>query len=80
MEKLSKIFRGDEYSNKMEEFNQAIEQINEDYKEIVEKFNRIYYTIITPEKGKIELIFDDNKNIPHELRNKVTDTFNAIWK
>ncbi len=32
------------------------------------------------EKGEVKLDFDQDKNIPTELKDKILSTFNEIWK
>jgi len=79
MKNLNELFYGNDYSKKLEVFNENIKKIHENYEGDFETSG--YFTLLTHNKGgKVELIFDEDKNIPEELTEKILTAFRNIWK
>ncbi|MDT0644989.1 hypothetical protein RM553_19305 [Zunongwangia sp. F363] len=79
MENLNKFFYGsDDYNKKLEIFIKKVETINEEYTGEF-KTDEPYYTLI-PRGDKIYLNFDNSKDIPADLENKVKSAFNETWR
>ena len=79
MESISDFLYGKDYSDKLDKFNKVIDQIHAEYEG---EFNTSgYFTMQTHnQKGEVKLDFDQNKNIPTELKENVLKAFKEIWK
>ena len=79
MENISEFLYGKDYSDKLDKFNNAIDQIHAEYDG---EFDTNGYFIMQThnQKGEVKLDFDQNKNIPIELKENVLKVFNEIWK
>jgi len=79
MESISKFLYGKDYSDKLDQFNKAIDQIHSEYDGEFDTSS--YFTMQTHnQKGGVKLDFDQDKNIPNELKENVLKVFNDIWK
>ena len=79
MENISEFLYGKDYSEKLDKFNKLIDKIHSEYKGEFDTSG--YFTMQTHnEKGEVKLDFDQDKNIPTVLKDKVLSTFNEIWK
>lgn len=79
MENFSEILYGKDYAEKLDKFNKIIKQIHTEYDG---DFDTTGYFIMQTHnhKGEVKLNFDQDKNIPTELKEKVLKVFNDIWK
>ncbi len=79
MKKISKFLYGKDYSEKLDKFNKAIDQI---HAECDGEFDTSgYFTMQTHnQRGEVKLDFGQNKNIPTELKENVLKAFKEIWK
>lgn len=79
MENLSEILYGKDYSVKLKKFNNAVDHINSQYGG---EFNTTaYFTMLTNnQKREVKLSFDQDKDIPNELKEKVLKVFKEIWQ
>lgn len=79
MENINEFLYGNDYSEKLDKFNKAINQIHYEFNG---KFDTSgYFTMQTHNhKGEVKLVFDQKKDIPTELKKKVLNVFKEIWK
>jgi len=77
MENISEFLYRKDYSEKLDKFNKAIDQIHAEYDGEFDTSG--YFTIQTHnQKGEVKLDFD--KNIPTELKENALNVFKEIWK
>ncbi|AOW19330.1 hypothetical protein [Urechidicola croceus] len=79
MENISEFLYGKDYSDKLDKFNKAIDQIHAEYEGEFDTSG--YFTMQTHnQKGEVKLDFDQDKNIPAELKENVLKALKEIWK
>ncbi|SHJ66957.1 hypothetical protein SAMN04487911_1302 [Arenibacter nanhaiticus] len=79
MDSISEFLYGKDYSDKLDKFNKAIDQIHTEYDGEFDTSG--YFTMQTHnQKGEVKLDFDQGKDIPSKLKEKVMNAFNEIWK
>ncbi len=78
MENLKEFMNGADYSQKINSFDSAIYKIHNEYAGEFD-VSRNYFTLIPQSEGKIQIVFDLEKEIPGDLKNHILDVFNEIW-
>jgi hypothetical protein len=84
MDKISTLLYGEEYTHKMSQFNKEVEQMHTSYDGDYDTENP-YFTILPLRKNPdstenpMKLTFDQNKEIPEELKRNVNDIFHRIF-
>ncbi|MEY2923271.1 MAG: hypothetical protein RL108_1897 [Bacteroidota bacterium] len=80
MEDFNEFMRGEDYSQKTTKFNTGIEKFHKEYMGSFDT-NETYFILIPSNfEGKIELKFDQKRNIPDDLKRDVLKIFHEIWK
>ena len=79
MKNLNEFLYGEDYSKKIDLFNKNIEEIHKNYDGDFDTNG--YFTLLPHNKSdEIRLVFDQDKDIPVELKSRVQTEFNNIWK
>ncbi|MDO5971873.1 hypothetical protein Q4Q35_18885 [Flavivirga aquimarina] len=67
MENINEFLYGKDYSKKIDKFNKVVGQIHTEYNG---EFDTTSYFTMQPhnQKGEVKLEFDQNKDIPSELK------------
>ena len=74
MENISEFLYGKDYSDKLDKFNKAIDQIHAEYDGEFDTSGQ--FTMQTHnQKGKVKLDFDQDKKNPTELKESVLKAF-----
>ncbi len=78
MKPLSELFYGQDYTAKLEQFNNKMEEIKAAYDGDFDIDSPMYVMQTHQTEGKVRLDVDDN--VPVDLKQQILGAFEAIWQ
>jgi hypothetical protein len=80
MKNLNEFLKGKDYSNKIDLFNEKISEIHENFNGEFDVENPYFIMETHPTEGEVKLTFDEKRQIPNKLKDRVLTEFKNIWK
>ena len=79
MKNINEFLHGSDYTKKHSDFQTRVADLERNYQGKF-KTEQPYFSLINLPENRVELKFDENKEIPADLRNEVEAVFKEVWR
>ena len=79
MKDLNNFLYGPDYTKKQSDFKARVADLEKSYSGNFET-DQPYFSLINLPQNQVQLRFDEDKDIPADLKNEIQTVFKEVWK